>query len=337
MMGRWSMARDGEGKTGMAGNIERVKALHGVLCLMVVPGLKAGLVAVTLLVFPLSILSAQTYQTLGPGGCGLGQNNCHATENNWWKNDPHFVTVDAFFADPESYQKIADLSGVGAANMLKGTSSCMKCHGTVVSGKESRDVEEGVSCESCHGPGSGYKDPHQEGEKGTGAGRPGYVKGLQLGLVDLKNLDKRADACVRCHYITDEKLLAAGHPSGAKFNYVVGIRTKVSKHWRRPPTDADGDRNTFARAMSARGPVPKVATAAPAPTRAPAADAGDAPVRRPPPPPRQPRADPSLAPPPSVGPIELPEFPEITDSTSVDQMLLLLKKRLELLYKKTGS
>lgn len=286
-----------------------------------------------------STADAQTYQTLGPGGCGLGQNNCHATENNWWKNDPHKVTVDAFYADPESYQKIADLSGVGAANMFKGTSSCMKCHGTVVSGKESKNVEEGVSCESCHGPGSGYKDPHQEGEKGSGPGRSGYVKGLQLGQLDLKNLDKRAEACVRCHYITEEKLLAAGHPSGAKFNYVTGIRTKVAKHWRRPATDADGDRNTFSKAMAARGPVPKTA-AAPAASqpRAASSEAGEvAPIRRPPPPPRQPRADPSLAPPASLGPIELPDFPEVTDSTSVDQVLFLLKKRLELLYKKTGN
>lgn len=281
---------------------------------------------------------AQTYQTLGPGGCGLGQNNCHATENNWWKNDPHRVTVDAFYADPESYQKIADLSGVGAANMFKGTSSCMKCHGTVVSGKESKDVEEGVSCESCHGPGSGYKDPHQEGEKGSGAARPGYVKALKLGMVDLKNLDRRADACVRCHYMTDEKLLAAGHPSGAKFNYITGIRTKVSKHWRRPATDADGDKSTFTKAMAARGPVPKTAVApAAVQPRAVASDGEGGPVRRPPPPPRQPRADPSLVPPASLGPVELPEFPEVTDSTSVDEILLLLKKRLELLYKKTGT
>lgn len=293
-----------------------------------------GAMFVVCLVCP--ALNAQTYQTIGPGGCGVGQNNCHATENNWWKNDPHKVTVDAFYADPESYEKIADLSGVGASNMFKGTSSCMKCHGTVVSGKESKEVEEGVSCESCHGPGSGYKDPHQEGAKGSGPGRAGYVKGLQLGLVDLKNLDRRAQACVRCHYITDEKLLSAGHPSGAKFNYITGIRTKVAKHWRRPATEADGDKSTFERAKGARGPVPKLAAVSVA--SEPRVPSGEgAPVRRQPPPPRQARTDLSLAPPVSSGPIELPPFPEITDSTSVDQVLLLLKKRIELLYKKTGN
>ncbi|MFN0157638.1 MAG: multiheme c-type cytochrome [Bacteroidota bacterium] len=329
------MVRGGEG----VDFVERAEALVRFWGYVEFPGLKAGAIVIAFSCMVHSAIQAQTHQTIGPGGCGVGQNNCHATENNWWKNDPHKVTVDAFYADPESYQKIADLSGVGAANMYKGTSNCMKCHGTVVTGKESKDVEEGVSCESCHGPGSGYKDPHQEGVKGTGAGRAGYVKGLQLGMADLKNTDRRAQACVKCHYVTDEKLLAAGHPSGAKFNYITGIRTKVAKHWRRAATDADGDKSTFEKAKAARGPVPKtVAAATPsAQTGGTPSGMGEVPVRRQLPPPRQPRADVSLPAPASLGPIELPAFPEITDSTSVDQVLLLLKKRIELLYKKTGN
>jgi hypothetical protein len=42
----------------------------------------------------------------------------------------------------------------------------------------------------------------------------------------------------------------------------------------------------------------------------------------------------SVAPP---APLELPPFPSISDTASVQEILLILKKRLELLYQKTGG
>ncbi|MGH7495172.1 MAG: multiheme c-type cytochrome [bacterium] len=201
--------------------------------------------------------SFSQHQTLGTSGCGLSQNNCHTNENNWWKDDAHKVTVDAFYDDPASYEKIAKLAGVDPANMLKGNNQCMTCHGTIVSGKEAREVEEGVSCESCHGAGSGYKDPHSEGQAGQGINRTGYKKGLQLGMVENKNIDVRGKTCVKCHYITDQKLISAGHPDGARFNYISGIK-KIAKHWKRPPADADLNKAPFEKAMSAKGPVAQI-------------------------------------------------------------------------------
>jgi hypothetical protein len=316
---------------------------------------------------------AQKYQTLGTGSCGLGQANCHARENDtWYKNDPHKVTVDAFFEDPESYEKIAELAGVGAANMLKGNQNCMECHGTVISGKETREVEEGVSCESCHGPGSGYKDPHSEGDPNLGVNRPGYIKALQLGLVKLKDADIQVETCVRCHYITDSKLISAGHPTGERFNYVGGIK-KVSKHWRRSKVENYSAKGPFDNAKSRKGPVAKIAKVEPpqrafepAPTPKPATPQTDTPsappaktpvatpaktpaapqpapqpvVARPtrapvPPPPRP--VDPVAPPAENVGPVDLPPFPAVSDSTPLPELLLILKKRLELLYQKTGG
>ena len=297
------------------------------------------------LLFLLSVVSSlsigQTkYQVLGGGGCGLGQTNCHASEN---KNmvDKHKNSFDDL-AGSDDAKKYAELSGVGEANMLKGNSKCMECHGTVVSGKEAKEAEEGVSCESCHGAGSGYKDPHQEG-KGGGAGRPGYVKGMRLGMKDLKKLEVRAGACVRCHLTADQKVLASGHPSGLKFNYKSGMKS-VAKHWKRPLGDDDQSLKPFQDAVKARGPVANVPLVKPAKTAVqkdegettPSAEVAAAPVRRAPPIPRTPALDPTTRPV-SVGPIELPPFPTITDSTRIDRALLLLKRRLELLYKKTGN
>lgn len=325
-----------------------------------------------LFAFNCPVYSQGKNQTVGPDGCGSTKNNCHAGENKSMI-DKHKNSVDDI-ADNEDARKYAELSGIGVANFLKGTSKCMDCHGTIISGKEAKDVEEGVSCESCHGAGSGYKDPHSEGPKG-GAGiiRDGYTKSLPLGLKDLKNYSVRGVVCVRCHYLTDQKILAAGHPSGEKFNYKSGMKS-VAKHWKyKQLGDEDQNLKYFADAKRARGPAtagaaprikktpapkPETADAAPAPKAetgvatppavkqkpveqpAVAEEAATPPqqrVRKPPPPPRPPAVDVSASPPPSNEPIVLPPFPIITDSTRIDQTLLLLKRRLELLYKKTGS
>jgi hypothetical protein len=297
------------------------------------------------------------YKTLGPGSCGLGQSNCHTNENNWWKDDAHHATVDAFYDDPTNYEKIAQLAGVGAGNMLKGDQLCASCHGTVISGKESREIEDGVSCESCHGPGSGYKDPHSE--------KPGgYQKALQLGMVELKKADTRAKTCVRCHYITDQKLLAAGHPDGAKFNYISGIK-KIAKHWKRPPAENDLTKAPFEKAMGAKGPAAKIVKVEPAPARVSEPPVKTVAAFEPPSKPaavaekpKTVRAEkpvvntsesirPKSAMPTAViipedtvalaAPIALPPFPNISDTTSVKDILLIVKKRLELLYQKTEN
>jgi len=327
---------------------------------------KTILVLITTLGAILSPCFAQ-YKTLGTGSCGLGQSNCHTNENNWWKDDAHHATVDAFYDDPTAYEKIAQLAGVGAGNMLKGNQLCASCHGTVISGKESREVEEGVSCESCHGAGSGYKDPHSE--------KPGgYEKALKLGMVALKKVDTRGNTCVRCHYITDQRLLAAGHPDGASFNYISGIK-KIAKHWKRPPGGDDLVKAPFEKAMAAKGPVaqmvkveavvaatpvaepatkavarseppakPEAVTAAPvAPktvrTEMPVANTPklikpQAPPKPPPIPTAVPLPAENVAP---AAPIDLPPFPSVSDTASVREILMIVKKRLELLYQKTAQ
>ncbi|HXG00149.1 MAG TPA: multiheme c-type cytochrome [Bacteroidota bacterium] len=299
-------------------------------------------------------LSQSKYATLGPSGCGVGQNNCHAAENKQMI-DKHKNSVDDI-VDNEDARKYAELSGIGAANFLKGTSRCMECHGTIITGKEGKEVEEGVSCESCHGPGSGYKDAHAEGPKGTpGSVRPGYTKSLPLGLKDLKTPEVLADACVRCHLITDQKILAAGHPDGAKFNYKSGMKS-VAKHWKyRDPVNIP-EQSVFKAVAARKGPAgiamkpakapappktaPKPAVRSEAPPPKPSVTEAEpeapVPVRRPPPPPKPVPAV-ATAPQPAATPVELPPFPNVTDSTRVDQLLFILKKRLELLYRKTGS
>jgi hypothetical protein len=147
---------------------------------------------------------------------------------------------------------------------------------------------------------------------------------------------------VRCHYITEQKLINAGHPAGERFNYLAGMKS-VTKHWKRAPTDNDlKNRQPFDNAKAKRGTV-KLLSTTPARTAAPSDGGGndntEQPATRPEPARPVPAPRPVAASPvvvESVGPIDLPPFPVISDSASVDEILLKVKQRLELLYQKTS-
>ncbi|MBL0176883.1 MAG: hypothetical protein IPP94_16755 [Ignavibacteria bacterium] len=314
----------------------------------------SGLLALLAFAAPQSFAQGK-YQTLGMGGCGTDQNNCHVKEYKIYKNDPHQKTLEKLYDDEEKAKEYGEKLGI--KDIYKSNSSCMKCHGTIVSGKSA--VEDGVSCESCHGAGSGYKEPHKEGT-GGGVQRPGYAKGLATGMLELKNLDTRAKLCVSCHYVTDQKLAATGHKNGAGFNYVSGIKT-VAKHWKRAITPDETQKALFTKALGGRGPAAQVASApapppqpaaaaqqsASAPSGAPAASMASTgsvaprPARRPPPPPRTPAPEPIPATPDPgteeapAATLGLPPFPALSDSIPLRQQLLLIKQRIELLYERT--
>lgn len=272
------------------------------------------------------------YTTLGPASCGGDKSGCHASE---FKNqiDKHKNSLDDMSSDDA--KKYANIPGADGASILKGTSKCMSCHGTAITAKGDAEVEDGVSCESCHGPGSGYRDLHSQ--KGN------YENAVKAGMRDLRKLDVRAMTCVRCHLTTDQNLAAAGHPSGLKFNYVSNIKS-VAKHWKRALADPDKDRKPFEDAVKARGPLPEVTS----PAAQTAGESGSSPgkvVRDQQASNRQttsktrpgqavPAGPNALSTPLSVGPITLEPFPPLSDTASVDSILLVLKKRLELLYQK---
>ena len=76
------------------------------------------------------------------------------------------------------------------------------------------NIEDGVSCDSCHGPASKYMDKHT-GKLWTQTQRKelGSQKLYDdWGLYDTKNLKFRANACLSCHLKIDHELIDAGHP-----------------------------------------------------------------------------------------------------------------------------
>jgi len=296
---------------------------------------------VGLLFFLCSHAAGQQYQTLGPVGCGIGNTACHARENKWYVNDAHKKTLTKLEdADPVDVGRYLLAMKMTDDDLLKRDNMCMACHGTSVSAQ--KNVEEGVSCESCHGPGSGYKDAHQEG-KGGGANRLGYVNGVSFGMRDFRR-DKSqvATTCVRCHYITDDRLLTAEHSDGTRFNYVSKLKdiSGYPNHWERAPGGPeDPTKDLFDSAKKAKkGSKSSVVVQSPAPKDESQGQGNRALIQTPtlksPQPPRVRPVDPAPIPV-ALGPVDLPPFPVITDNTRLDSLLLILKQRLELLHLKT--
>jgi len=274
------------------------------------------------------------YQTLGPkgsSGCGLGQQNCHLTDNDWWINDKkhkHYNTYRKFLEPTGLYAQYLKKYGI-EGDQTKINQICMKCHATVITAKADKEVTVGVSCESCHGPGSDYRDPHIEGDLKDGLRRTGYIEGLKLGMLENKNLDVRAKNCARCHYITEQKLIAlTGHSAGDDFEYYDGIK-EVAPHWKHQVENEDSLKATYAKAMQAKGPLVSLADEEEETTEPATADIGEPQpeptVERqvdPPEPPRPPR-------PIIVPPITLRPFESVVDTTSLQNFIITLKRRLE--------
>ncbi|MEZ4701015.1 MAG: multiheme c-type cytochrome [Rhodothermales bacterium] len=277
----------------------------------------------------------ETYEVTLPG-C-----NCHGAAEDWLFSDAHGRSAAPVANGTRKALQIAQLYGLTPAQMKQGDQICMQCHGTVESGSGSAQVFESVGCESCHGPSSGYLSPHKRGQ------------GFQNGLVDLRDIDVRAANCARCHHITDERLLASGHSSGEGYNIQEG-NGKI-KHWpdpdlerpAQPDIDSGALRAAFDRIKQQR-PVPRVEVArapepppsppAAAPVRAPATrtTVGDPVASAPPRPPRPRAVARGAAPTAAPSNVTLPPLPAVADSASAEEVLRIVKERLEALYKALG-
>ncbi|MGD8396265.1 MAG: multiheme c-type cytochrome [Candidatus Eiseniibacteriota bacterium] len=283
---------------------------------------------------------APTRGTVGSLECG----RCHGPQSGWWFGDRHGTAAQPFFElNPKNVQ-IARAYGISPAAMRSESGLCMDCH----AGRGAYDLQDGVSCESCHGNGADYLKPHQEGEKALGTQRPGYQKGLDAGMVELRKLETRAETCASCHYITDARLLWAGHPSGTQYDFAAG--NQKIKHWDAPLAGAGQLAAAWQAVTSRRGPIPDVkpvdlasiqvasgsgqgGSGAASGASRPRAGGGG----------RSAAAGSTPAPTGPVVPVvvkhvEISEpFPAVSDSLPVDAVLVTLKQRLDYLYETLGA
>jgi hypothetical protein len=188
-----------------------------------------------------------TAKYLGPGSCsavachgGIQPMNVTPILQNeysiWVVKDKH-AKAWSVLQNPVS-QRMAAILGIGKA---QDAPKCLACHALAVSPAQKGrdfDVNEGVSCESCHGPSSAWLGPHTL--KGST-----NAQNIALGMFDTKDIIHRAENCLTCHVGTAEKnvdheMIAAGHPD-LVFELDAYLAVEPP-HWKPNPDPLNGVR-----------------------------------------------------------------------------------------------
>jgi hypothetical protein len=162
---------------------------------------------------------------LGPVSCASG--NCHgkSTPQNQYavRQDEYYIWAKTD-KHSKAYSVLLNLQSKVIAQNLKlkekpnESRLCLDCHAlnppTNAQAKP-LDIGDGVSCESCHGPASGWITKHTESswEKER---KKLIADGI--GMKDLRSPGIRAQNCLQCHSGTansgvGHELIAAGHPA----------------------------------------------------------------------------------------------------------------------------
>jgi hypothetical protein len=141
----------------------------------------------------------------------------------------------AILQEPRSRQ-IAQRLGIGEASSAP---ECLGCHATPAPATQrgARFLRsDGVTCEACHGPASGWLASHYS----AGATHQANVS---RGLTPLELPQQRAGVCLDCHFGNDRdgqfvthRLMAAGHP---RISFELDLFSTLQAHH---DEDADYDR-----------------------------------------------------------------------------------------------
>ena len=177
----------------------------------------------------------------GAGGCAAS--SCHGSvqpkkvtrifqnEYTIWAGQDKHANAFAVLSNPVS-MRMGKILNIGKPDQ---SAKCLACHALNVAPDQRAKIfglEDGVSCESCHGPSSGWLGPH------TIANWP-HEKSVALGMYDTRDLSKRSRKCDSCHVGSEEKsvdheMIAAGHPD---LTFELDYFTKsMPQHWK-PPED----------------------------------------------------------------------------------------------------
>ena len=189
--------------------------------------------------------AAEPAKYTGPGSCS--STSCHGSvrpraDNRIFQNEYSVWIVQdkhakAFAALTGAVgQRMGRILGIGnSAESPK----CLTCHALYVQPAERAktfDLNEGVSCESCHGPASAWLGQH------TTRGWT-HAQSVAIGMNDTRDLVRRTGMCLSCHLGNQEKfidheMIAAGHPD--LYFELDSFSAVMPRHWKVPRESAPG-------------------------------------------------------------------------------------------------
>jgi len=166
-------------------------------------------------------LAVERPQYVGPAACA--SQNCHGSVTprsdsatslqneyiTWYKEDRHAKSYAVLLED-RSQRMAARLGLREAPHKAK---RCLDCHAVNVPAKARGPkfrLEDGVSCEGCHGPAGAWLARHTEHDWEAS-------RSVRLGMRETSRPVVAAEVCLGCHLGSatkrvDHEMLAAGHP-----------------------------------------------------------------------------------------------------------------------------
>lgn len=182
--------------------------------------------------------AAPQNKLIGVAGCaamachGGTRPNERGEYTTWIQHDRHARAFSVLY--DELSQHIA--RNLGIEHPEQGN-RCLACHATGVKAPrgERFAIEDGVSCEACHGAAEKWLVPHSlaDWKKKSDAEKYG-----SSGMVNTKDVVARATVCVQCHVGAADRevnhdLIAAGHPP-LVFE-LDAFTANMPPHWRETP------------------------------------------------------------------------------------------------------
>ncbi len=173
--------------------------------------------------------------------------SCHEKPQEQYKDSFDFVRLDEYetWKNQDKHSRAFEvLQGERAQSIGKSLgivvtedARCLNCHAmNFQPARRGRlfKLQDGVTCDGCHGPASGWLSDHIELDWRT---QPPAAKSA-LGMRDIRDPVKKAEMCLSCHVgnAADNKVLthamyAAGHPPLPAFELETFCE-KLPRHWR---------------------------------------------------------------------------------------------------------
>ena len=179
---------------------------------------------------------------VGPGSCSAVA--CHGairavsgsrilqTEYSTWISLDRHARATEVLGNAVS-QRMGRILGIGNPQQAQ---KCLACHSLDVPASERgrNFAAEGVSCEACHGPATGWLGYHVTKDAT-------HEENVRRGMYDTRDAVKRTEKCLTCHLGTadkfvDHEMIAAGHPD-LVFE-LEAFSSAMPRHWKET-TEAD--------------------------------------------------------------------------------------------------